>query len=1052
MSSTTAHDIQYMQTGREDSVGTEMKPLNDESTQNFSQIIDPPRKPVATGRKYSFESSDDDILTSDDDADYHLSSTTSSDDETIASGGLSSSTDLTVNKNLTNIASSTNKNDDVINKSSLLKLPSTPRNQLQQKSNPTRSSFMDVVNEIYDETTDIPAQNRLGPKPWLMRRTLLPKPKGNYQVSDIDFGFRPKQQQTVKATPKQEPKSSVNQPTIPDTVTKLTPVTKPDSAPAPSTNQQPSQTIDEPLYSVPTSRGRISSGSTGNVISDNEKPTKYPSETDTGFVSNASSNPSPSNSSQNISRLPSSDEVSKDDFYKIAFVNPSVQTSPSYSTRSISRLPSSDEKSLVADKKNAQELARAAIQALSLSKNILQDMEKEKDKVDPRDPDTIYDEVALSPMTSDKRNVYDDVPAHDDVNRKDNKRTVISVPVFKPPPPPTRNDKNNVISSEPIYDITRQAPRNVSSGAVDLMYQLFGKDMTGYNQTNTHYGRPASVKSVTFEDDIKPPDDGFPSRPSSRAGSVYSEWSDCTINLPEAPESEASTLPRNTAVDFPTYPQIGFSNLPPNNQMPNLPHQTPQQFPPQYPPTQNPPYRLQDPSRFPPNYPQVPNQYPNPNGAYNPRNPMFPQQGTFSPPQGPFTPTQGPYPPNSVYGSTANPSIRSPIYGSRNPYQAMDPHMGPYSRPPQHAFSPPRHWGGFSPPQHQRHHHEHFHKRGRTHTRGGGRRRGRRSRRPRYSDDEDFSRSPSPLRHQYRDVINAEKIAGKSYLDGYKAALKDAVITFAERQGLKQITNTADHKEDRIHGRLRRAISAGRIHELPDNVELGDIRKAFAVKQEKSYSDDDIDDVIGNFDDVLGHPDDFIIPSSGRPHSRNGSPQRNKRRRHQRYYRDDDVIDDDFSGSEHGESCDCSECEEEFEIAARFHEGEMMTSRPRHSNEQGRGRVTNDNPRSSPRMQGLRQRYMESLESSASTARAPVRASQDDPRDGSQGFQPHDNRRMRQNHEVVQPNMQGPRFRNDPHNSNFHGPPMTSYNQRGGYRAAPPMDWNRRKRVQFGYQ
>ncbi|XP_077966915.1 arf-GAP with GTPase, ANK repeat and PH domain-containing protein 1-like [Styela clava] len=285
MSSTTAHDIQYMQTGREDSVGTEMKPLNDESTQNFSQIIDPPRKPVATGRKYSFESSDDDILTSDDDADYHLSSTTSSDDETIASGGLSSSTDLTVNKNLTNIASSTNKNNDVINKSSLLKLPSTPRNQLQQKSNPTRSSFMDVVNEIYDETTDIPAQNRLGPKPWLMRRTLLPKPKGNYQVSDIDFGFRPKQQHTVKATPKQEPKSPVNQPTIPDTVTKLTPVTKPDSAPAPSTNQQPSQTIDEPLYSVPTSRGRISSGSTRNVISDNEKPTKYPSETDIGFVS-----------------------------------------------------------------------------------------------------------------------------------------------------------------------------------------------------------------------------------------------------------------------------------------------------------------------------------------------------------------------------------------------------------------------------------------------------------------------------------------------------------------------------------------------------------------------------------------------------------------------------------------------------------------------------------------------------------------------------------------------------------------------------------------------
>lgn len=49
-----------------------------------------------------------------------------------------------------------------------------------------------------------------------------------------------------------------------------------------------------------------------------------------------------------------------------------------------------------------------------------------------------------------------DSPRQYDVTEDDEKRkTVISVPTFKPPPDPIRNDKDHPMSSEPVYDLSR---------------------------------------------------------------------------------------------------------------------------------------------------------------------------------------------------------------------------------------------------------------------------------------------------------------------------------------------------------------------------------------------------------------------------------------------------------------------------------------------------------------------------------------------------------------------------------------------------------------------
>lgn len=131
------------------------------------------------------------------------------------------------------------------------------------------------------------------------------------------------------------------------------------------------------------------------------------------------------------------------------------------------------------------------------------------------DPECIYDEVPASPVktsadihedSSMQQNLYDDVPTE----KAGSKRTIISVPKYIPPDIPVRNNPNPVTPSQPIYDITRsntQAPQNISSDAMALMYKLFGREQQKEQVDNRlysrPYSRPSSVKSVTFEDDVR---------------------------------------------------------------------------------------------------------------------------------------------------------------------------------------------------------------------------------------------------------------------------------------------------------------------------------------------------------------------------------------------------------------------------------------------------------------------------------------------------------------------------------------------------------------------
>lgn len=152
-----------------------------------------------------------------------------------------------------------------------------------------------------------------------------------------------------------------------------------------------------------------------------------------------------------------------------------------------------------------------------------------------------------------------------------------------------------------------------------------------------------------------------------------------------------------------------------------------------------------------------------------------------------------------------------------------------------------------------------------------------------------------------------------------------------------------ENEEERMRRILRRALTSGRIDELPDNVELGDIRKAFS---KRLSLDDDHD---GPHDVTV---EDFLVPDSGRPLSRKNSVPRR--------HRGDYVIDDDDVTYEevHYDSCDCSECEEEIETRRRFHDGELRKKRETKRNDvvEERKEVGENS-----RMNQMRQRYLESL-------------------------------------------------------------------------------------------
>ena len=157
-----------------------------------------------------------------------------------------------------------------------------------------------------------------------------------------------------------------------------------------------------------------------------------------------------------------------------------------------------------------------------------------------------------------------------------------------------------------------------------------------------------------------------------------------------------------------------------------------------------------------------------------------------------------------------------------------------------------------------------------------------------------------------------------------------------------------------MHRALRRAVSAGRLHELPDNVELGDIRKAFS----KDYSDDEYVDNV--FSDDTSDVEDFVVPTSGRPLSKNSTSNSRTRTSRRNY----DVIDDARYpyDSEHSDSCDCSDCEEEFEMRNSFHEGELRRKpvprrNKRTPDEEDRRRASEEDIK----MMQMRRTYMDSL-------------------------------------------------------------------------------------------
>lgn len=368
-------------------------------------------------------------------------------------------------------------------------------------------------------------------------------------------------------------------------------------------------------------------------------------------------------------------------------------------------------------------------------------------------------------------------------------------------------------------------------------------------------------------------DDG--SRPPSRNGSIYSEWSECTINIPDYPEHDSSNAP-TCQVEFPRFPQVGYPSnppqhpQPPNTSMPSLynhnfsvPNSA--NFAPNFPPPQsNPNFHSQnEPWRNLSPYARFPGQNQQLTNPYDIRNPV------------PI------YPPN--YNTSAGPNMPNFPSNAPYPHQPMESHMPFQNRPLSHAqppppnqwagFSPPRHFGAFSPPRNFRGPPRHYMERdSRGTNRGygrnmngsrGGRSQSRsKSRTRRFSYESDYeSRSPSNSPVRRRDGVDTDIIAGRSFIDGYKAALKDAVLTFAEQQKKKRSSQFLTEEKD-ICQSLRRTLSAGRIRELPDNIELGDLRKALAIPN-KSYSDDEYD--MFDRDD-----EDFVVPSAGRPSSKRG--------------------------------------------------------------------------------------------------------------------------------------------------------------------------------------